>query len=306
VKLKDIRKSYHTNAISKPEYIEKMHEVHAILFEYAGYIQNTDIAKIEISDGIVLMTSRTLGVKIACDKDDRRIAPIEILNFGEYEKYDSAMIFRLIKANNTVMDIGANIGWYSISIAKRIPDAQVYSFEPIPKTFELLTRNVALNQSPAIKLNNFGFSNVEEDITFYYYPEGSGNASSTNLTDRDTVEKISCRVTTLDVFCAQEKIAVDFIKCDVEGAELFVFQGGIKTINKDKPIIFAEILRKWAAKFNYHPNDIIKLFASMGYRCFVAKAHTLVEFTSVDEHTTETNFFFLHNTKHANEIRSLL
>jgi hypothetical protein len=96
---------------------------------------------------------------------------------------------------------------------------------------------------------------------------------------------------------------VDFIKCDVEGAELLVFQGGQQTIARDLPIVFSEILRKWSAKFGYHPNDIFQLFHSLGYRSFSVAGSWLKPFEAMDATTLETNFFFLHATKHAELIR---
>jgi hypothetical protein len=60
-----------------------------------------------------------------------------------------------------------------------------------------------------------------------------------------------------------------------------------------------EMLRKWAAGFGYHPNDIIDLFAGLGYKCFDS---TLKPFGRMDEATTETNFFFLHPDTHAAHI----
>lgn len=55
------------------------------------------------------------------------------------------------------------------------------------------------------------------------------------------------------------------------------------------------MLRKWSAKFGYHPNDIIDLFASVGYKCFVIKEDKLRKFARVDEETVGTNYFFLHS-----------
>lgn len=73
------------------------------------------------------------------------------------------------------------------------------------------------------------------------------------------METVQCKLRTLDDYTAETKIRVDFIKCDVEGAELLVFKGAIDTIARDKPVIFSEILRKWSAKFNYNPNEIFDL-----------------------------------------------
>ena len=119
------------------------------------------------------------------------------------------------------------------------------------------------------------------------------------------LQEFKCPVVPLDTFIVEHEVKVDFIKCDVEGAELFVFQGGLDTLKRCKPIVFTEMLRKFAAKFNYHPNEIIKLFFGIGYHCFVAQGDKLVEFSLMDEETLETNFFFLHSEKHIDIIDSL-
>lgn len=291
--------------ITKPDFIDKMHETHAVLFDYARYLGQTDIAKIEVTDGQVVMTSRGNGVKIVCDPDDKRLAPIEILNFMDYEKTDSDMIMRLVHDGDSIFDIGANIGWYSINLAKRYPACKIQAFEPIPKTHAYLLKNIALNGVGNITVNNHGFSNKADTLTFYYYPTGSGNASSAKLADVAGVQEIKCKVLPLDDFMAGHPGGIDFIKCDVEGAELLVFQGATKSLVAHKPIVFSEMLRKWSAKFDYHPNAIIELFKGLGYRCFAAHGSRLVEFLTITDETVETNFFFMHADKHANEIKNL-
>jgi FkbM family methyltransferase len=299
--LDQLKKDFQKGTLSKQNYIDKMHEIHTHMFEYAEFIKNTDIAKIQIVDDSVVMTSRTNGIQLIVDKDDKRIIPIEILNFDHYEKENSVMILNLIDDGNRIFDIGGNIGWYSLTIAKN-KKTEVFTFEPIPKTFTYLTKNIALNKLDNIRTFNFGFSNKEEELSFYYYPEGSGNASLANLSEQKNVEVITCRVNKFDDFIKSNNLSVDFIKCDVEGAELFVFQGGLVSIQKYKPIVFSELLRKWAAKFNYHPNEVISLFKNLGYRCFVVSNGKLEEFFAMDDQTIETNFFFLHNEQHREKI----
>ncbi len=249
------------------------------------------------------MTTRANDIKLICDKDDLRIIPIEILNFGNYEKEELDVILQLIDDGSCVFDIGANIGWYSINIGKRKKDARIYSFEPIPKTFSYLVNNLENNNSCNVQPFNFGFSDEEKELVFYYYPEGSGNASSIDLTGRDDVDRITCKVNTIDNFISTNDLHVDFIKCDVEGAELFVFKGGIKAIKNDKPIIFTEMLRKWASKFNYHPNEIIGLLGGIGYRCYIINNGYLIEFNKMDDTTIETNYLFLHPERHGDVIK---
>lgn len=307
MKIADTRNDFLGGKITKPEFIQMMYqEHHSKLFDYANYLKQTNIASIEITDDAVVMTSRDKGVKMICPLGDYRVAPVEALNFLDYETTDSAMIMRLVSPNDCVIDIGANMGWYSINVAKTYPQSKVHAFEPIPKTYSFLEQNIKLNHVSNIVAHHFGLSNERKDLTFYFYPEGSGNASSANLSERTDAELITCHVERLDEFVSANELHVDFIKCDVEGAELFAFQGAKETLQRDKPIVFTEMLRKWATKFNYHPNEILALFTSMGYRCFVAQDNNLREFFEMNESTIETNFFFLHSVKHASQIATLL
>jgi len=307
MKISDTRNKFLKGDIAKPEFIQSMYqEHHAKLFDYAEYIKQTNIASIEISDDMVVLTSRDKGLKMICPFGDYRVAPIEALNFLDYETTDSAMIMRLVSSADCVIDIGANMGWYAINIAKAYPLTEVHAFEPIPKTHSFLEKNIALNNVSNISPYNFGLSDARKDLTFYFYPEGSGNASSENMSGRDDAELLICHVERLDDFVSKNDLHVDFIKCDVEGAELFAFKGGINTLKRDKPIVFTEMLRKWAAKFGYHPNEIITLFSNIGYKCFSAEGENLVEVLMMDENTIETNFFFLHIEKHADKIDALV
>jgi len=188
-------------------------------------------------------------------------------------------------------------------ISKFKPDAQIFSFEPIPETYSFLNSNIEINNLKNINSYNFGFSDVEGTFDFHFDATNSVNASLANLTDSKCTSKVTCNVKRLDEFIKNMNIKVNFIKCDVEGAELLVFKGGTDLIKKDYPIIFTEMLRKWTKKFNYHPNDIIKFFSNLGYKCYTADNNHLFPIDNVDENTKETNYFFLHNEKHANQIR---
>jgi FkbM family methyltransferase len=305
--LKTLEEGYLSGTISKPNYISRMYsENHDILFAYSEFIKDRDIQKIEISDDAVVMTSRELGIKIVCNRYDERIAPIEILNMKHYEKEDSDMIYRLVKDGDTIFDIGGNMGWYSIGLYKTKKNVDIHTFEPIPNTYESLVGNARINGAK-IKINNFGLSDRKQDLTFYFYKEGSGNASAAIMNnDRENIE-VKCHVDTLDNYFIEQKLEkLDFIKCDVEGAELLTFRGGIKTIEKCKPIVFTEMLRKWSAKFDYHPNEIIELFKSMGYGCYFVVGNRLKEISTMTDETIETNFFFLHGQKHLNIILELV
>jgi FkbM family methyltransferase len=302
--LTKLKKAFLREAMTKAEFIEEMHKRHQHLYEYAEFIRNTDIARIEIAEGRVVMTTRE-GVQISCDPRDKRIAPVEILNFGSYEGAHASMLNALAEDGFTILDIGANVGYYTIRLAKQFPQASIFAFEPVPKTFENLQGNIELNGITNATAFNFGLSDRNEERVFYCARENSVSASAARL-NLENNRRVVCRVERLDDFRKTHPLTVDFLKCDVEGAEYFVFQGAAETLRQDKPIIVTEMLRKWSAKFHYHPNDIIGFLGEMGYRCFTAQDRRLHPFARMDEGTVQTNFFFLHPEKHGAKIAQWL
>ena len=301
--LASLKHAFESGALTKAEYIEAMHRAHQCLFEYAAFLRSTDMGRIEITDGRVIMTTRT-GVRLFCAPADKRIAPVEILNFGSYESAHADMLNALVRDGNTILDVGANIGFYTISLARKFPWTAIFAFEPIPATFACLRANLELNGVTNARIFNFGLSDRECEQVFYFSPRNSVSASAVRLIEEADGAAVVCRVRRLDDFVEEHSLHVDFLKCDVEGAEYLVFQGAAETLRRDRPVIVAEMLRKWAARFHYHPNDILRFLGGLGYRCFTAAERRLLPFTAMDEHTTATNFFFLHTEQHREQIRA--
>lgn len=302
--MNDSYKAFLSGKISKETYISNQYEnYHSKLFELSSYIKKTNIKKIEIVDDRVIFTTRSNGLRFICPEFDLRSSAIETLNFLDYEKDDSNMILNLINDGDTIFDIGANMGWYSILFNALFRSSEIHSFEPVPNTYSIFIQNIELNNSINIIHNNFGLSNDDKNQDIYFYPQGSGNASLQNLSNsRDTI-KIICKFKTLNQYVNDNNCNLDFLKCDVEGAELLVFKGGIETIKKFKPIVFSEILRKWSKGFGYDPNDIFDLFRSIGYEVFCCRDGKLSEFGIMDDKTIESNFFFLDPAKHLEKIK---
>jgi len=296
--LSELKEAYQEGLMEKHQYIREMHRYHQLLYEYAELIKETDIKSIEITDGKVMVTTRKSNLKLTGNPTDKRIPPHEILNFNAVEQSDYEMVMNLTRDGDTIFDIGANVGWYTLTLAEWYPHSHVYAFEPVPKTFAVLQKHITQNGLTNILAFNFGFSDKEGTVNFYYYPEDSGNASLVNVSGYDNVETFQCAVWKLDRFVHENNTHPDFIKCDVEGAEILVFKGGLKTLERDKPIIFTELLRIWSAKFGYHPNDVINFLKFLGYRCFSAQYDTLTEVFTITEKTVEKTFFFLHGNKH--------
>lgn len=305
MKIFELKSAFAKALLTKPEYIETAYnEYHDRLFDYSNAMESTDIREISIDSEGVVFTVRSSGIKIRCQNGDHRSPPFETFNFADFEPNESRMMHKLFEGCKTFYDIGANIGWHSLNLAGKYRDATFYCFEPIPVTFQHLQGNIHLNSFNNIHAFNLALSDKNNLQNFFFYEKCSGNASAIDLTGRSDVSTIECQQKKLDEFYNEERLSPpEFIKCDVEGAELMVFKGALSTLKNHTPIVMAEILRKWSDKYHYNPNEIFELFLNNGYRAFTTDGYSLIPFNKMTEETVETNFFFLHETKHQNKMR---
>lgn len=312
----EINKKYIDKKIDKQEYIDNMSTIHVILDEYCEYINKTDIKSIKLSNDGILFEFKSTKIKILQNRFDRRSVPYEVLNFENYEKEDYTFFINILKnINNSLineadcyfLDIGANIGWYSLNISSKFKNIFSLAIEPILPTFSSLKTNIKANKlNKKIKAFKIGFSDKKSTIVFHYDKNFTSSASMKNITKNIESEVIKCSVDLLDDFSNKLSKNIEFVKIDTEGSELLVLQGGLKTIEKHKPFLMIEMLRKWSAEFNYHPNEIIELLKNVGYICFANENNKVEEIEFINENTIPTNFFFLHKEKHKKEIENIL
>jgi FkbM family methyltransferase len=146
-------------------------------------------------------------------------------------------ITRNFEAGAVVLDVGANVGNYSHSIKKLIPETIIYAFEPHPKTFKILQENAIKNKYIALNLG-CGKSRSKLELYDYEDKDGSSHASLyrdaiTNLRQCNSVSHI-VDIIDLDSFLSEQSIQkVSLLKIDVEGNEYSVLEGLKESINKD-------------------------------------------------------------------------
>jgi FkbM family methyltransferase len=284
--LKTLKTDYEKGNLKKYSYMQLMYMEHKKLYSYADYIKNTNCKKIEIENGEVIFTflSEGMEIKMTSIPFDQTSVAFTHLDFGAYDKEETSLLCRLVHEGDVVLDIGANAGWYSLHWLKR--GAEVFSFEPMPQNVNCLSRNIELNKiKKGFHIWNCGLSNTVGYADFCFDLERCGASGLKNIRESNNNQKISCPVETLDNIAPSLHFKkIDFIKCDVEGAEKLVIEGGLETIKKYKPIIYLELLRKWSAKFGYHPNEVIKILTDIGYHCDVAE---------ITDETEQTNFLFV-------------
>jgi len=130
----------------------------------------------------------------------------------------------LRKQARVILDVGANIGVFSLAAAKRFPDAAIYAFEPSPDAYSRLVRNLDLNGAANVTpINRAVYSKCS---TMGFSSEGS---TSTGFVTGGGV--LTVQTVTLDEFCSRTAIRqIGLIKIDVEGAEVEVLKGAQQTL----------------------------------------------------------------------------
>lgn len=102
----------------------------------------------------------------------------------------------------------------------------------------------------------------------------------------------------LDDYCRESNISrVDFIKCDTEGHEYFVFMGGLECLLKNKPTVLCEIYGKYCGRQNVNPSQIFELFYNIGYQSFISKKEGML--FQVKGYKKPSGYLFIHPSKMA-------
>jgi FkbM family methyltransferase len=166
----------------------------------------------------------------------------------------------------TVYDIGANIGLFSLLAARLVGAAgHVTAFEADPEIAARLRENVGRNQGAPISVEGKAVWSSSSPVFFARADaEVSPDRGLGHVVDND-VEKsapgtIRVEAVTVDEYVMKSG-APNFIKCDVEGAEVEVFRGAAKLLNERKPVILCEMHGE------ENRQTLLKVFADFGYRC---------------------------------------
>ncbi len=218
----------------------------------------------------------TKGVKLQIDSGSGNVLPgFMWLLFGqEYEHLESEVLQGLLKEGSNVVDIGANLGYYAVIAAKRVgPKGKVVAFEPEPVNFELLQKNIRLNNFQNITAVQAAVADKISTMKLYVdktnslchrmYAVGSGDM------------QVDVQVTTLDDYLHAHPMRVDVIKMDIEGFEPFALRGMRKTLESNNEIkVLCEFCPDMIQKAGGSPKQFLDDLGSLGFH-----------FSGMDEHS---------------------
>ncbi len=205
------------------------------------------------------------GQKIFLDKEDSLMLSIKN---KEHESVEIKCLKQIIKKGDNILDLGANIGVYTLIFAKLVgKSGHVFAFEPEPSNFELLSKNVKENNHENVTLVQKAVSDKNGKVDLYV---SKRNLASHRIFDSEEKRKsMEIDVITLDTYFEKFKKPINFIKMDVEGAEGATLLGASKIINNSKDlVIMMEYFPKWIKKYGMNPEEILKSLIDKNFKLF--------------------------------------
>lgn len=186
-----------------------------------------------------------------------------------HEEVTTKLFKEIIKKGDTVIDLGANIGYFTLLASKLVgANGKVFAFEPAPKNFEYLIKNIELNDYKNIVAIQKAVSNHNGKTKLYLSPYDSGHHTinrsdgieAYRLGRAGDVVSIDIETVTLDDYLKDKGYKVDVMKIDIEGAEPLAFDGMRKTLSKNQNIkIFLEFFPLLIEKMGNSPKEFIEL-----------------------------------------------
>jgi FkbM family methyltransferase len=206
------------------------------------------------------------------DPADKVITPT-IFMYGSWEGGETDWFIRTVKPGDTIVDAGANQGYYTLIGSRLVGDAgKVYAFEPEPAMFELLEKNVRLNGLTNVVLERKALSSRGGTLKLFiadankgdhriYQPKGESRPS------------VDVEAVRLDEYF-KGRGRIDVIKIDTQGAEGLILEGmaGQLEGRSDGPTIFMEFWPHGLAGMGTDAGVLLKSLRSYGYTIYDMRA----------------------------------
>ncbi len=219
------------------------------------------------------------------------------LKITDKEEEDFFYFLSLLKEDNNILDIGANVGIMTTLLARKAVNGKIFSFEPIPVTFKVLERMVKYNKLKNVKMFEVavGNENTVVHMNMPVFDNIASDAGSYVMQDHyyfnnTNVVKVDVKQITIDTHADLNGININAIKIDIENYEYYALNGARKLLLEQRPIIFSEI---WYGSENQ--KNVFSLIPELGYSIFIYDGKKLVLFDPAKH--TKLNYFFIPNEK---------
>jgi FkbM family methyltransferase len=206
---------------------------------------------------------------------------------------ETGFVSRLLRRDMTVVDIGAHHGLYTLLASKRVGwDGHVIAIEPSPRECARLEKHLRLNRCSNVELVPCA-AGEDPGETDLFLVDGFNDWCKCLRPPAiaEPTRTVRVRVRRVDEILSELRISrVDFVKLDVEGAELSVLYGAMRLLKRaPRPAILAEVQDIRTAAWGYPAREIIQFLVRMDFRWFaIAAKGALLPIIVTTRHTTQT------------------
>ena len=209
------------------------------------------------------------GLRMYLDPTDTVVTRI-IATHGKWEADETALFLRTVKPGDTIVDAGANVGYYTVIGSRLVGDqGKVYAFEPDPTNFELLRKNVQLNRLTNVVLERKALSNRKGTVKLFIADENKGDHRIYQPVGESRLS-VDVEAVRLDEYFQDHKRGIDFIKIDTQGAEGVILEGmtGLLERRTDAPTIFMEFWPHALEQLGSDPGTVVSRLQSSNYKFY--------------------------------------
>ena len=201
---------------------------------------------------------------------------------GVYGEFETEIVKNEIKSNDVVIDIGAHIGYFTLLFAMLVgPKGKVFSFEPEPKNFELLKKNVEINDYDNVITERKIVSDKNEKCTLYTFETSSGANRIYKPNNKSNPKPIEVDSISLDEYFKNSEFLkkIKFIKIDVEGAEILILKSMKSLLKENNDVkLLLEFNPDFLSEIGSKESDFFDILHSENFSIFFidGKHHKLI------------------------------
>ena len=267
-------------------------------FKILKDMEKIDQIPLETIDGLTMYLNPT----------DRNVSYLIFTN-KEHEPFETLILKYFLKENSIYVDIGANVGYYTLLAASIAKKGQVFSFEPYNLNFELLEKNIVANNLVNVQTFQYVVSNENTFIDVFLSGANKGNIrlfkdDLEGYMEEHQSNKLVKSVT-LDTLL-DGSINPDIIKMDIQGGEMFALEGMKKIIqNTNELVLFTEFWPEAITLNNISPSDFLQSLHNLNFEIYdmdttsnklLKKSNAqLLEDYPIGKYMAQTNLLCLKN-----------
>lgn len=212
----------------------------------------------------VVIDNFDVDIKLKIDRSRTMGASFYWVGFHEFREF--IFMHRFLKKDMVALDVGANLGEYTLFMAKRLTNGKVFSFEPMDKMVKLLEENITLNGFNNVQVCPYGLAERNYQAQMHEVDDPHEGLGTFYLGERKSKLATDVDLRTLDsIFDSMKVNRIDFIKMDIEGGELHALHGGRSTLTKFRPYVLIEINSPTYKAAGYTVADVGIFFKGLNY-----------------------------------------